>query len=466
MLLIINSVSAITATTCSSKLDIKYYIVPSTITHSICVKNENDYPATVTFEPTGNIADIIEFSENPVVLAVNETKFVPFGVTITQEVVYTGNIKSNFYVPQDNFPNLAAISEVTISKGTCEDGDTLSCMVEDCEGTRICNNGSFGDCIKNDPNCGPRWNYTEIKNRVEILENKTLKLENDVSALQALLNSLQSIITTIQDTINSILERLTALEETGPTSTETECDSDADCNADGWVGSLYCSNDNVYQDFRDWFCVNPGTEESYCGYTDTSTLKEDCTDTCVNGECVDIECYSDSDCGTNVFEENLYCIDNDVYQDKRIYICSNPGTAESSCSDSLDPILIQECDDENEICENGECVPIKKVIFRTDVVDGDYRHARGTWVAVDCDNDGNLEGYGGVGISRTGKVRNPIGSTPEDYPYQCFKSNTEVRIRIPSRDVIYSSSATPDNPPEFSSEPTEPYATNGQELYE
>ena len=85
---------------------------------------------------------------------------------------------------------------------------------------------------------------------------------------------------------------------------------------------------------------------------------------------------------------------------------------------------------------------------------------------IDCDNDGNLEGYGGVGISRTGKVRNPIGSTPEDYPYQCFKSNTEVRIRIPSRDVIYSSSATPDNPPEFSSEPTEPYATNGQELYE
>ena len=120
---------------------------------------------------------------------------------------------------------------------------------------------------------------------------------------------------------------------------------------------------------------------------------------------------------------------------------------------------------ESQSCEYVPPVTGQTVIFRTDVEDDNYRFdAAGSWIAVDCNQDGVLEAYTGIGTSRTSKVNDPIGYTPSGYGYQCYNGR-EVRIHMPLREIIYLSDRAPDSTPELSTSPVEPYASNNQEVY-
>ena len=119
---------------------------------------------------------------------------------------------------------------------------------------------------------------------------------------------------------------------------------------------------------------------------------------------------------------------------------------------------------ENKPEEVQECSNVR-VIFRTNVEDGDYRHASGSWIAADCNQDGNLEGYGMLGVTG-GSFYDPLGVTPEGFPYQCINNNNDIKVKTQSRLVLYRASVEPDSEPVLNSEPTEPYASNGQEVYE
>jgi hypothetical protein len=64
------------------------------------------------------------------------------------------------------------------------------------------------------------------------------------------------------------------------------CNDDSDCGYDKWIGMPYCNGDDIYQKFRTWNCVNAGTADSYCDYSDNDKLKEPCA-ACSGGVCVD-----------------------------------------------------------------------------------------------------------------------------------------------------------------------------------
>ena len=102
---------------------------------------------------------------------------------------------------------------------------------------------------------------------------------------------------------------------------QVTCFVDEDCGIDGFIDGLYCEgafNKDVYQNFREWECENPGTSQSSCSQEITSKLVNECSDTCTAGACVDIPCFVDDDCD----DENEETID----------ICNNPGTINSFCS--------------------------------------------------------------------------------------------------------------------------------------
>lgn len=61
-----------------------------------------------------------------------------------------------------------------------------------------------------------------------------------------------------------------------------ECLTDADCPQDGYIGEPYCYNGNVYQDYRDYSCV-----DFHCVSTVYSYLKEECVYGCLNGICIE-----------------------------------------------------------------------------------------------------------------------------------------------------------------------------------
>ena len=100
------------------------------------------------------------------------------------------------------------------------------------------------------------------------------------------------------------------------------CFTDLDCGINGFIDSPFCSVNDVAQNFQNFTCVNPGTIQSSCIAELTPTIMETCSDTCSEGQCVEIECSLDSDCDDN----------NPETTD----ICHDAGTIQSSC-ENIEP---------------------------------------------------------------------------------------------------------------------------------
>ena len=126
-----------------------------------------------------------------------------------------------------------------------------------------------------------------------------------------------------------------------------ECTSDIECNSDHYTGK-YCKDNKVYNNLTDYSC-----KEHKCVSEKKPELIEQCSDTCVNGECKEVKCKSNSECGTNSFTGNKYCKTGNVYEDFLSYSCNAPGTMNSYCSNNTKEVLKEYCDFE---CLNGECI--------------------------------------------------------------------------------------------------------------
>jgi len=189
-----------------------------------------------------------------------------------------------------------------------------------------------------------------------------------------------------------------------------QCTTDSDCGTDGFVaGTETCSADDVYQDYRTYTCNSPGTPSSYCSHDDVSTMNEDCgSDSCGDwgdnycngdavyhsrtcndrgcsagacfddpyteeeivegctwgceaGQCVEPECFADTQCGIDGPVGGMYCLTDDVYLDFRHHICNNPGTLNSSCTYVDTPNFMYECGEDYcdttwgaNFCQDGD----------------------------------------------------------------------------------------------------------------
>ncbi|MFC1727965.1 C1 family peptidase [Nanoarchaeota archaeon] len=108
-----------------------------------------------------------------------------------------------------------------------------------------------------------------------------------------------------------------------------ECSFNSDCGSDDWVNSPYCDGDEVWQQFREYDCVNPGTIDSYCTYDNEHQEKESCTDGCSDGSCIECQSQSQRVC----YDGNAYWSDSCGNRENIIEYCSTdflPGT--SFCS--------------------------------------------------------------------------------------------------------------------------------------
>jgi hypothetical protein len=192
--------------------------------------------------------------------------------------------------------------------------------------------------------------------------------------------------------------------------TGVPCSSNIDCGQDGYVSTNYCSNDDVYQDYRTWTCNNAGQPNAFCSYTDTPQQKQDCgVDSCgpwgfrfcrgtqvfelrecigrgcQNGNCInytyyperlvencpnscsngacDIQCNTNNDCGNDGWLGQDYCNgvgNKDVWDDWRAWTCNSPGTSNSFCSSQDTPQLKTACAVD---CANGACTSGTATLF-------------------------------------------------------------------------------------------------------
>ena len=120
----------LTAKTCSYTMSVRYFDVPATVDSEVCLINDNAFPVTVSFEPSSNIADMIDFPGGSVELSPGEQRrYVPFTVDVSSTGTWTGaiNLKFESDPEDDDFTPVTISSQIVITRGECETGDTKSC---------------------------------------------------------------------------------------------------------------------------------------------------------------------------------------------------------------------------------------------------------------------------------------------------------------------------------------------------
>lgn len=75
---------------------------------------------------------------------------------------------------------------------------------------------------------------------------------------------------------------------------------------------------------------------------------------CQDGNCFNVACVNNGDCGESRFVGFQSCQGNGVYQNYQTYTCNNPGTQQASCTISSILTLQTTCQ-ANQICNYGVC---------------------------------------------------------------------------------------------------------------
>ncbi|MEM0465714.1 MAG: hypothetical protein QXW97_03375, partial [Candidatus Pacearchaeota archaeon] len=138
------------------------------------------------------------------------------------------------------------------------------------------------------------------------------------------------------------------------------CYKNSDCGNDGFIGDLFCIGNDVYQQYKTYTCLNPGTSQASCTSSISNVFKQHCAHQCLNGQCLDITCYKNSDCGTDGFIGSGFCFQNDLFKNFITFKCNNPGTSQSYCTNSSSPQLFLDCGDSyclnfgQNYCKNGD----------------------------------------------------------------------------------------------------------------
>jgi len=76
---------------------------------------------------------------------------------------------------------------------------------------------------------------------------------------------------------------------------------------------------------------------------------------CSLGECKPIACFKNLDCGVDGLATDPFCLNNEVTQLFSQFVCNNPGTISSSCS-NITSILVKTKCNEYQKCFNGTCI--------------------------------------------------------------------------------------------------------------
>lgn len=135
------------------------------------------------------------------------------------------------------------------------------------------------------------------------------------------------------------------------------CHTNADCGSNDYIGSYFCSNGDVSRKYRENQCINAGTANAYCTYTDSTKTVDDCgaNEKCINGQssCSQAACSKDEECGEDGYIENYYCLGGNVVRKYRDYTCKGAGSYNAYCAHTDSTRVVDYCG-ANEKCINGQ----------------------------------------------------------------------------------------------------------------
>ncbi|MFH1586219.1 MAG: hypothetical protein ABIB79_05620 [archaeon] len=130
------------------------------------------------------------------------------------------------------------------------------------------------------------------------------------------------------------------------------CLFNADCGTDGFEGDGFCIIDDLYMDYREYTCNNPGESDAYCSNEVEARLVEVCEYGCADGYCLPKPpvCEIDLDCGEDYYGDRYCNPYENVVRDHFMPICTIFGI----CDMITETELVEVCD---YGCLLGECLP-------------------------------------------------------------------------------------------------------------
>jgi hypothetical protein len=401
--------------------------------------------------------------------------------------------------------------------GTCVESWTCnewgSCDVD--SQTRTCTDSNSCGTTTSKPvesqTCDPAVpTNSELLLRIEALEGDVSFLENLVNVIQDLLNTILARINALENgvepptgcaydnptcgvgyecTDNVCVELVGCTYNnpdcaTGFTCTENVCVEDAvptGCaynNPDCATG-FTCTENVCVEDAVPTGCAynNPDCATGFtctenvcvedaplgCAFDDPSC---DAGYECVDNACLELVgcAYNNPDCDTG-----FTCTENVCVEDVPLGCAFDDPScgAGYECVDNACVELVgctysnPDCDSGYECVDNTCVIPTEEVVFRTNAY-GDYGSSN-TEIVVDRDNDGTMECYEYYSYYRNYRPNNPpiVGYTPEGYQIHQYSSG---RILVNYGNKYIYKLATSCSIPETEI-PTEPYKSDGQEVY-
>ncbi len=168
-----------------------------------------------------------------------------------------------------------------------------------------------------------------------------LKQFSPLALLDQIKNALKNTGIPITDPGNNLsFSRIDVLAALG----YNECSLDLDCGTNGYVGDLFCQDDDIWQNYTTYSCNNPGEIAAYCSNSTSPRLKGDCEYGCDGAECM----YPD------LVVENLYFSEIEGTKVWLIFTIKNIGNA---IADSIYWMVDTNSSDENQIRNSTNLAP-------------------------------------------------------------------------------------------------------------
>jgi len=189
------------------------------------------------------------------------------------------------------------------------------------------------------------------------------------------------------------------------TCSAVTCSNDYQCGLDGFFDGQFCSNDDVFQNYVEWTCENPGTVSSSCTQDVDSRIVTECSDECASGSCVSISCDLNSDCN-----------DNDPHTEDS---CTNPGTVSSYCEyEDIECNNNNDCNDNDDFtidsCENAGSVDSQCVYDDIVCIDDIDCGVNGFVNGLSCTGDDISQDYRSYNCENPGTISASCSQTVEE----------------------------------------------------
>ncbi|GEM_PF-1392122 len=176
-------------------------------------------------------------------------------------------------------------------------------------------------------------NNTQINNQT--ISNNTLV--NSTRINNTVINNTVINTTLTNSSVNNTLINSTILNNTQVNNTQTNHTTVNNTQINNTVVNNTKINSTILNNTQ----VNNATNNSQVNNTVLNTTQ------------INITCYNNTPCGIDGYVGSNVCTINNVTRNYLTYVCNNPGTAQSYCTNSTQSQLIQQCVYQ---CLNGLCI--------------------------------------------------------------------------------------------------------------